>query len=159
MKPWVYIIRKNAICRGAHRDHVSAYLCHMLYFIKSSTPYNLAFLILKRMEKTQNKPMELLPYGMLLSRFFKHVVSIFPELAIDNYPLFDHVMHPLAPHYERKTQADRGKKIPRELNASSSSSTLNHPPSSHPLDIPLMKMMMNLFIPILHLHLKTSLPR
>ncbi|GJS97534.1 hypothetical protein Tco_0804502 [Tanacetum coccineum] len=44
-------------------------------------------------------------------------------------------MHPLAPHYERKTRADRGKKRPRESNASSSSSsTLNHPLSSHPLD-------------------------
>nr|GEV05007.1 retrovirus-related Pol polyprotein from transposon TNT 1-94 [Tanacetum cinerariifolium] len=29
---------------------------------------------------------------------------------------------------------DRGKKRPRESNASSSSSTLNHLPSSHPLD-------------------------
>ncbi|GJX12530.1 hypothetical protein Tco_0204288 [Tanacetum coccineum] len=43
-------------------------------------------------------------------------------------------MHPLAPHYERKTRADRGKKRPRESNASSSSTTLNHPSSSLPLD-------------------------
>nr|GEW00981.1 asparagine--tRNA ligase, chloroplastic/mitochondrial [Tanacetum cinerariifolium] len=86
------------------------------------------------MEKTQNKPKELLPYGMLLSRLFKHVVSVFPELAIDNYTLFDHVMHPLAPHYERKTRADQGKKRSRESNVSLSSSTLNNPPSSHPLD-------------------------
>ncbi|GKE01528.1 hypothetical protein Tco_1389511 [Tanacetum coccineum] len=43
-------------------------------------------------------------------------------------------MHPLAPHYERKTRSDHGKKRPRESNASSSSTTLNHPSSSHPLD-------------------------
>ncbi|GKD46237.1 hypothetical protein Tco_1270882 [Tanacetum coccineum] len=43
-------------------------------------------------------------------------------------------MHPLAPHYKRKTRSDHGKKIPRESNASSSSTTLNHPSSSHPLD-------------------------
>nr|GEX35540.1 hypothetical protein [Tanacetum cinerariifolium] len=120
--------------KAGHGDHVSACLCHMLYCNESSTPYNLAFFILKRMEKTQNKPKELLPYGMLLSRLFKHVVFVFLELAIDNYPLFDHVLHPLAPSYERKTQANRGKKRPRESNASSSLSTLNHPPSSHPLD-------------------------
>nr|GEV14362.1 copia protein [Tanacetum cinerariifolium] len=71
---------------------------------------------------------------MLLSRLFKHVVSVSPKLAINNYPSFDLVMHPLAPHCEGKTQVDRGKKRPRESNASSSSSTLNHPPSSHPLD-------------------------
>ncbi|GJU17624.1 hypothetical protein Tco_1145590 [Tanacetum coccineum] len=68
MKPWVEIIHENAICLGGHKDHVSACLCHMLYCIETSTPYNLAFFILKRMEKTRFKPKELLPYGMLLTR-------------------------------------------------------------------------------------------
>nr|GEZ62589.1 pentatricopeptide repeat-containing protein [Tanacetum cinerariifolium] len=135
MKPWVDIIRENAIYLGGHKDHVFACLCHMLYCIESSTPYNLAFFVIKRMEKTQNKPKELLPYGMLLSRLFKHVVSVFPELAIDRCLSFDQVMHPLAPYYERKTRSDHGKKRPHESNASSSSSTtLNHPSLSHPLD-------------------------
>ncbi|GKA29679.1 hypothetical protein Tco_0715924 [Tanacetum coccineum] len=134
MKPWVDIIRENAICLGGHRDHVSACLCHMLYCIETSTPYYLAFFILKRMEKTQNKPKELLPYGMLLTRLFKHVVSIFLELPIDHYQSHDRVIHPLAPHYERKTRSDHGKKRPRDSNASSSSTTINHPSSSRPLD-------------------------
>ncbi|GJU73306.1 hypothetical protein Tco_1264711 [Tanacetum coccineum] len=134
MKPWVDIIHENAICLGGHRDHVSACLCHMLYCIETSTPYNLAFFILKRMEKTRNKPKELLPYGMLLTRLFKHVVSISPELAFDHYLSHDRAMHPLAPHYERKTRADQGKKRPRESNASSSSTTQNHPSSSLPLE-------------------------
>ncbi|GJX73227.1 hypothetical protein Tco_0311822 [Tanacetum coccineum] len=86
------------------------------------------------MEKTQNKPKELLPYGMLLTRLFNHVVSVFPELAIDHYISHDRVMHPLAPHYERKTRLDHGKKRPRESNTSSSSTTLNHPSSSRQLD-------------------------
>ncbi|GJV63522.1 hypothetical protein Tco_1474350 [Tanacetum coccineum] len=134
MKPWVDIIRENAICLGGHRDHVSACLCHMLYCIETSTPYNLAFFILKRMEKTRFKPKELLPYGMLLTRLFKHVVSVSPELAFDHYLSHDRAMHPLAPHYERKTRADRGMKRPRESNASSSSTTQNHPSPSRPLD-------------------------
>ncbi|GKE28000.1 hypothetical protein Tco_1443384, partial [Tanacetum coccineum] len=127
---------KKMIVVGGHRDHVSACLCYMLYCIKTSTPYNLAFFILKRMEKTRFKPKELLPYGMLLTRLFKHVMSISPELAFDHYLSYDRAMHPLAPHYERKIRADRGKKRPLKSNASSSSSssTLNHPSSSHPLD-------------------------
>ncbi|GJV79219.1 hypothetical protein Tco_1515089 [Tanacetum coccineum] len=88
------------------------------------------------MEKTRSKPKELLPYGMLLTRLFKHVVSVFPELAIDLYISHDRVMYPLAPHYERKTRSDHSKKRPRKSNASSSSTTLNHPSSSHPLDDP-----------------------
>ncbi|GJW27399.1 retrovirus-related pol polyprotein from transposon TNT 1-94 [Tanacetum coccineum] len=134
MKPWVDIICENTICIGGHRDHVFACLCHMLYCIETSTPYNLAFFILKRMEKTRFKPKELLPYGMLLTRLFKHVVSVSPELAFDHYLSHDRTMHPLAPHYERKTRADRGMKRPRESNASSSSTTQNHPSSSRPLD-------------------------
>ncbi|GKA08571.1 hypothetical protein Tco_0687902 [Tanacetum coccineum] len=43
-------------------------------------------------------------------------------------------MHSLALHYDRKTRSDRGKKRPRESNASYSSTTLNHLSSSHPLD-------------------------
>ncbi|GJR82568.1 hypothetical protein Tco_0153353 [Tanacetum coccineum] len=134
MKPWVDIIRENVICLGGHQDHVSACHCHMLYCIEISTPYNLSFFILERMEKTRNKPKELLPYGMLLTRLFKHVVSIFPELAIDHYISYDRVMHPFAPHYERKTRSDHGKKRPCDSNASSSFTTLNHPSSSHLLD-------------------------
>ncbi|GJX95169.1 hypothetical protein Tco_0349755 [Tanacetum coccineum] len=56
------------------------------------------------------------------------------ELAIDRYISHDRVMHPLAPHYERKTRSDHGKKRPRESNGSSSSTTLNHPSLSRPLD-------------------------
>ncbi|GJW15767.1 hypothetical protein Tco_0019900 [Tanacetum coccineum] len=56
------------------------------------------------------------------------------HLAIDHYISYDRVMHPLAPHYERKTRFDHGKKRPRDSSASSSSTTLNNPSSSHPLD-------------------------
>ncbi|GJW08725.1 hypothetical protein Tco_1571148 [Tanacetum coccineum] len=87
---------KKTIVVGGHMDHVSACLCHMLYCIETSTPYNLAFFILKRMEKTRSKPKELLPYGMLLTRLFKHIVSISPELAFDHYLAHDRAMHPLA---------------------------------------------------------------
>ncbi|GJR19324.1 hypothetical protein Tco_0967851 [Tanacetum coccineum] len=71
---------------------------------------------------------------VIIQRLFKHVVSIFLELAIDYYISHDRVIHPLAPHYERKTGLDHSKKKPHESNASSSSTTLNHPSSSSPLD-------------------------
>nr|GEX27987.1 pentatricopeptide repeat-containing protein [Tanacetum cinerariifolium] len=100
MKSWVEIIREYVLCLGGYRDHVLVSLCHMLFCIETSTQYNLAFFILKPMERSRNKPKELLPYGMLLTRLIKHVVLNFPELAIDRYILYDQLMHPLAPHYE-----------------------------------------------------------
>ncbi|GKE20474.1 hypothetical protein Tco_1431986 [Tanacetum coccineum] len=134
MKSWVEIISENVLCLGGHRDHVPACLCHMLYCIETSTQYNLAFFILKRMERTRNKPKELLPYGMLLTKLFNHVVLNFPELAIDRYILYDRDMHPLASHYERKTRLDHGTKRCRDSNPSSSSTALNHASLSHHLD-------------------------
>ncbi|GJR34651.1 hypothetical protein Tco_1210335 [Tanacetum coccineum] len=95
---------------------------------------------------------------MLLTRLFKYVVSVSPKIAFDHYLLHNRAMHLLAPHYERKTRANRGKKTPCESNASSPSSTLNHPSLSHPLDDSIDEKVMNLFIPILLLRLKTSLP-
>ncbi|GJV35375.1 hypothetical protein Tco_1482791 [Tanacetum coccineum] len=71
---------------------------------------------------------------MLLTRLFKHVVSVSPELSIDHYLSHDLVMYTLAPRYEQKTRSDHGKKRPRDSNASSSSTTLNHLSSSRPLD-------------------------
>ncbi|GKB13606.1 hypothetical protein Tco_0847529 [Tanacetum coccineum] len=134
MKPCVDIIHENAIYLGGHKDHVFACLCHMLYFLETSTLYNLAFFIHKRMEKTRFKPKELLPYDMLLTMLFKYTVSVYPELAFDQYLLHDRAMHPIAPHFERKTRSDLGKKRPHEQNASSSSTIQNHPPLSTPLD-------------------------
>nr|GEZ88503.1 hypothetical protein [Tanacetum cinerariifolium] len=71
---------------------------------------------------------------MLLTRLFQHVISVIPEFAIDHYISYYRVMRPLAPHYERKTRSDYGKKRPRDSIASSSSTTQNHTYSSHPLD-------------------------
>ncbi|GKG45986.1 hypothetical protein Tco_0498432, partial [Tanacetum coccineum] len=87
------------------------------------------------MELTRFKPKELLPYGMLLTRLFKHVMSLSPELVFDQYLSHDPAMHLIAPHLEQKTRLYHGKKRPREQNASSSSTFKNHPHSSTLLDL------------------------
>ncbi|GJW93951.1 copia protein [Tanacetum coccineum] len=131
MSSWVEIIHENVFClRGPH-DHVSACLCHMLYCIETSIKYNLAIFILKRMESIRNTPKEILPYGMLLTRLFTHIVSNLPESSNDRYILFDRVTHPLGPHYEQKTRSDHGTKRCRSSNPRSSSNVLDHPSSHH----------------------------
>ncbi|GJU25689.1 hypothetical protein Tco_1164310 [Tanacetum coccineum] len=62
------------------------------------------------------------------------ILSVSPELDFDHYLSHDRAMHPLAPHYERKTRADRGIKRPRESKASSSSTTQNPPSLSLQID-------------------------
>ncbi|GJT14826.1 hypothetical protein Tco_0873532 [Tanacetum coccineum] len=77
-------------------------------------------------------------------------------LAIDRYILYDRVMHPLAPHYERKTRSDHGTKRCRDSNPSSSFTALNHSSPSHHLDENVDEMMKNLLILAL-LHYLNSL--
>ncbi|GJX34155.1 copia protein [Tanacetum coccineum] len=119
----VYVAQPPGFIDFEKPDHV--YKLKKALYVLKQTP--------KAMEKTQFKPKELLPYGMILTRLFKHVMSVSPKLAFDHYLSHDRAMHPLAPHYKRMTRADRGTKRPHESNASSSS-TQNHPSSSHPLD-------------------------
>nr|GEX91030.1 hypothetical protein [Tanacetum cinerariifolium] len=61
-------------------------------------------------------------------------MSNFLKLSNNRYILCDRVMHPLAPHYERKTRSDNGTKRCRSSNPSSSSNVLDHPSSSHHID-------------------------
>ncbi|GJY95549.1 hypothetical protein Tco_0511910 [Tanacetum coccineum] len=134
MKTWFDIIRENIFCLGGNRDHVPACLCHMLYFIATSINYNLAFFVAKLMELVTKQVRLILPYGMLLTRLFNHIMSNSPELSNDRYVLYDRVMLPLAPYYERKTQKDYGTKRGRPSTFTSSSSAFDHPSSSHHVD-------------------------
>ncbi|GKE04740.1 hypothetical protein Tco_1396758 [Tanacetum coccineum] len=86
------------------------------------------------MESIRNTHKAILPYGMLVTRLFTHIVSNLLESSNDRYILCDCVMHPLAPHYERKTRSDHGMKRCRSSNPSSSSNVLDHPSSSHHID-------------------------
>ncbi|GKC37295.1 hypothetical protein Tco_1049679 [Tanacetum coccineum] len=71
----------------------------------------------------------ILPYGMLLTRLFKYVMSESPELFNESYVLCDCVMYPLVAQQERKTRKDYGPK--RGLHSTSSSSAFDQPSSSH----------------------------
>ncbi|GJZ28202.1 hypothetical protein Tco_0572849, partial [Tanacetum coccineum] len=113
-------------------DRVPACLCHMLFCITTSTHYNLAYFIAKRMEFVTKQAQLILPYGMLLTRMFDHVIAKNPELSNPLYVVYDHVMYPLAAQQERKTQKDYGTR--RGQSSTSSSSTFSQPSCSHPND-------------------------
>ncbi|GJU10286.1 hypothetical protein Tco_1132682 [Tanacetum coccineum] len=113
-------------------DHVPTCLCHMLYCIARSKPYNLAFFVAKRMEFVTKQARLILPYGMLLTCLFKYVIFEGPELSNDHYVLYDHVMYPLTAQQERKTRRDCGTR--RGRSSTSSSSTFGQTSSYHPND-------------------------
>nr|GEY01707.1 zinc finger, CCHC-type [Tanacetum cinerariifolium] len=76
----------------------------------------------------------ILPYCMLLSRLFNHVMSNFTELSNDQYVLYDRVMYPFASEHERKMRKDYGTKKGRH-STSASSSSFDHLSFSHHVDV------------------------
>ncbi|GJU07415.1 hypothetical protein Tco_1123845 [Tanacetum coccineum] len=129
MKSWVEIIHENVFCLGGNRDHVLACLCHMLYCIATSTDYNCAYFIAKRMEFITKQHRLILPYGMLLTQLFNYVMSKSPESSNDRYVLYDRVMYPLTAQQERMTRKDYGTR--RGRFSTYSSSAFGQPSSSH----------------------------
>ncbi|GKA21485.1 retrovirus-related pol polyprotein from transposon TNT 1-94 [Tanacetum coccineum] len=96
---------------------------------ESSEKFNLAFFMAKRMEFVTKQARLLLPYGMLMTRLFKYVMSESPELFNKSYVLYDLVMYPFTTQQERKTRKDYGTK--RGRHSTSSSFAFDHPSSSH----------------------------
>ncbi|GJS33820.1 hypothetical protein Tco_0509523 [Tanacetum coccineum] len=91
--------------------------------------FNLAYYMAKRLEWVTKQSRLILPYGMLLTRLFKFVVSESPELLNESYVLYDRVMNPLTAQQERKTRKDHGMR--RGCRSTFSSSAFDQPSSSH----------------------------
>ncbi|GJX96124.1 hypothetical protein Tco_0351922 [Tanacetum coccineum] len=71
-----------------------------------------------------------LPYGMFLTRLYRHVMETYPHLDNGIYDIVDRVMHPLALKQTRRPRSDRGK----ARHSVSSSSSHHQGTSSHQHD-------------------------
>nr|GEV17623.1 ribosomal protein L7Ae/L30e/S12e/Gadd45 [Tanacetum cinerariifolium] len=128
MKRWEELIRKNVFGLGGHRDHLLTSLAHMLYCIVAEEQYNLAYFFVKRIECARATPTANLPYGMFLTRFYRHVMEHYPHLDNDIYNVVDRVMRPLALKQTQEPQSDRGK---ARHSVSSTYAHHNYGSSSH----------------------------
>ncbi|GKA17669.1 hypothetical protein Tco_0697506 [Tanacetum coccineum] len=129
MKRWEKLIRENVFGIGGHRDHLLASLAHMLYCIVVEEQYNLAYFFVKRIECARTTPNANLPYGMFLTRLFRHAMEHYPHLDNGIYNVVDRVMRPLGLKQTRKPRSDRG--MPKARHSVSSSSAHNYGSSSH----------------------------
>nr|GEW80805.1 ribosomal protein L7Ae/L30e/S12e/Gadd45 [Tanacetum cinerariifolium] len=94
--------------------------------LKNSKPVTYSWLNRERQARL------ILPYGMLLTRLFKFVMSESSELSYESYVLYDRVMNPLTAHQERNTRKDRDTR--RGRHSTSSSSAFDQPSSSLLID-------------------------
>ncbi|GKA60252.1 hypothetical protein Tco_0759659 [Tanacetum coccineum] len=128
MKYWEELIRENVFELGGHRDHLPASLAHMLYCIVAEEQYNLAYFFVKRIECARDTLTANLPYGMFLTRLYRHIMEHYPHLDNGIYNAVDRVMRPLALKQTRKPRSDRGK---ARHSVSSTSAHHNRRSSSH----------------------------
>ncbi|GJR90865.1 zf-CCHC domain-containing protein [Tanacetum coccineum] len=115
---------------GGHRDYLPACLAHMLYCVVSEEQYNLAYFFVKQIECAKANPTANLPYGMFLTRLYRHIMEVYPHLDNGIYDIIDLVMRPLALKQTRRPQSDRGK----ACHSVSSLSSHHHGTSSHQHD-------------------------
>ncbi|GJW80742.1 hypothetical protein Tco_0144717 [Tanacetum coccineum] len=71
--------------------------------------YNLAYLFVKITKSARETPKAHLPYGMFLTRLFRHVMEHYPHLNNAIYDVVDRFMRPLALRQTRRPRSDRGK--------------------------------------------------
>ncbi|GJX12403.1 ribosomal protein L7Ae/L30e/S12e/Gadd45 [Tanacetum coccineum] len=127
---WEELIRENVFGLGGHRDHLPACLAHMLYCVVAEEQYNLAYFFVKRIECARENPTANLPYGMFLTRLYRHIMEVYPHLDNGIYDIVDRVMRPLDLKQTRRSRSDRGK----ACHSISSSSSHHHGTSSHQND-------------------------
>ncbi|GKB95051.1 hypothetical protein Tco_0981188 [Tanacetum coccineum] len=96
LKKWEIILSQNAISLTGNKDYPNAYLCYMLYCLTIGKPFNLSYYIANRMVSVTKCTDMTLPYGMLLTRLFKHVRVNHPYYFSNELYLVDHVMIPLS---------------------------------------------------------------
>ncbi|GKB84208.1 hypothetical protein Tco_0956480, partial [Tanacetum coccineum] len=68
----------------------------MLYYVVAEEQYNLAYFFVKRIECARVNPIVNLPYGMFLTRLYRHIMEAYPHLDNGIYDIVDRVMRPLA---------------------------------------------------------------
>ncbi|GJX43713.1 hypothetical protein Tco_0260389 [Tanacetum coccineum] len=94
-KKWETILRENSMSLLGNKDHPNVCMAYMLYCLTIQKPFNLAYYIAERMESVTRSDMMVLPYGMLLTRLYRHVHTTHPYVISDIHHLVDHVMIPL----------------------------------------------------------------
>ncbi|GJU15993.1 hypothetical protein Tco_1143959 [Tanacetum coccineum] len=109
MKQWEELIRENVFGLGGHQDHLPACLAHMLYCVVAEEQYNLAYFFVKRIQCARYTPTANLPYGMFLTRLYRHVMETYPHIDNVIYDIVDRVMCPLVLKQTRRPRSYRSK--------------------------------------------------
>ncbi|GKC45976.1 hypothetical protein Tco_1063698 [Tanacetum coccineum] len=121
--------RENFFCSLDKRNKVNACTAYMLYYLTIGRKFNFTSMIIYRMKEVINKLKGLMPFAMLLTHLYNHILTTNPQsiIPIARFTLHEHVMDPL--DISRNPSKEKGKKIASSSVISSSSFDDNEAPS------------------------------
>ncbi|GJY78974.1 retrovirus-related pol polyprotein from transposon TNT 1-94 [Tanacetum coccineum] len=109
------IIHENVIYVDTHKNSIDACSAIMLYNLKSCQKFNLAYYIAHKIEDVKNRDDCPLPYGLLLSRLYRHILAKYPKLFRSHselqFVLHFYVMNSI------NTKTKRGKVMEKQAKA------------------------------------------
>ncbi|GJR83822.1 hypothetical protein Tco_0154607 [Tanacetum coccineum] len=94
LRSWNEIIQENAFGNQNDSPFLPASSCHMMYCILTSTPFNFAYFLIKRIENIKYQPNTPIPYGIILSRLYEHIIKTNPHLCNPKYKTYWGSMKP-----------------------------------------------------------------
>ncbi|GKB56665.1 hypothetical protein Tco_0912851, partial [Tanacetum coccineum] len=122
MRGWELFFRENFFCSCT---------AYMLYYLTIRRKFNFTSMIIYRMEEVINKCKGPMPFSMLLTHLYNHILNTNPQaiVPIARFTLHEHVMNSL--DISRNPSKENGNKIasPSVISSSSSSSDDNKAPS------------------------------
>ncbi|GKA80116.1 hypothetical protein Tco_0786712 [Tanacetum coccineum] len=115
--------RENLFCSLSKRNRVNACTAYMLYYLTIKRKFNFTLMILYRMEELKNKCDVPMPFAMLLTRLYNHILQTNPQaiVSLARFTFHEFVMDPL--DISRNPTKEKGKRVSSLSITSSSSSS------------------------------------
>ncbi|GJS52032.1 hypothetical protein Tco_0625394 [Tanacetum coccineum] len=131
LKGWELFFKENFFCSIDKRNKVKACTAYMLYYLTIGRKFNFTSMIIYRIEEVIKKRKGPIPFAMILTRLYNHILATNPQsiVPIARFTIHEHVMDPL--DISRNPSTEKGKKIASSpaISSSSSSSNDNEAPS------------------------------
>ncbi|GJR95952.1 retrovirus-related pol polyprotein from transposon TNT 1-94 [Tanacetum coccineum] len=123
LKGWELFFRENFFCSLGKRNRVNACTIYMLYYLIIKIKFNFTSMIIYRMKEVKNKQDGPMPFAMLLTHLYNHILQTNPQAIVPlaRFTFYERVMDPL--DISRNPSKEKGKRIASPLATSSSSSS------------------------------------
>ncbi|GKD94577.1 hypothetical protein Tco_1374414 [Tanacetum coccineum] len=115
LKGWELFFREKFFCSIGKRNRVNACTTYMLYYLTIRRKFNFTSMILYRMKEVKNKRDGPMPFAMLLTRLYNHILQTNPQAIalLARFTFHECVMDPLDISRNPSKEKERELPLPR----------------------------------------------